>query len=538
MIAGYPRPQLVRAGYVPLDGEWGYATDPEDLGLGAHWETAAEPFTRTIVVPYPPESSASGIGEDPVGAMWYRREFCVEAILGGRLLLHFEGVDHSAVVWLNGVRVGDHEGSQTRFSVDATHAVQLGANVLVVRAVDDPTDLEQPRGKQDWQPEPHVFWYRRTSGIWRSVWAEWVPRTRIDHLLLAAGADLRTVQVEAAITGPLADVKVLGITLTLGQDVVASADLSITSHSVAATLAIDDPRIDTEPDRILWSPERPNLLDARLELRDDGKVVDSVSSYLGLRSIATNGSHVLINGRPLFLRLVLEQAYWPDTHLSTPSTEALEWEALLIRELGFNGLRMHQTSADPRFLEYCDRLGLVVLADAAAAYRFTPRALRRTSEELAALVARDAGHPSVIGWVAFNESWGLPGLQTSRRQQHAVQALYHYLKALDPTRLVIGNDGWHFTAGDLVGVHDYSQDPATLRRRYGSAERVRTSLQADQPAGRPLVLDAGRDASSTVPVLLSEFGGLNAHSADNAWEGYGDVLGPDELPAAFQALAD
>lgn len=536
MISGYPRPQLVRAGHVLLDGEWGYATDPDDLGLAAHWESAPEAFARTITVPFPPESPASGVGEDPDGALWYRREFAVDTVSPGRLLLHFEGVDHSASVWLNGIRIGDHEGSQARFTVDGTHAVQPGVNVLVVRVVDDPGDLEQPRGKQDWQPDPHVIWYRRTSGIWRSVWWEWVPATRIDRLLLTPGEDLRTVGVSVSVAGPLTQDMTLGVELTLGPDTLARAELAVTSGTLAATLTVDDPRVDAEPDRILWSPDSPTLVDARLELRQGGDRLDVVTSYLGLRSVATDHSRVLLNGRPLFLRLVLEQGYWPETHLASPSTADLEREVQLIRELGFNGLRMHQTSADPRFLECCDRAGLVVLADAAAAYRFSPVALSRTSAELAALVARDAGHPSVIGWVAFNESWGLPGLQVSRREQHAVEALYHYLKALDPTRLVIGNDGWHFTAGDLVGIHDYTHDPRLLARRYGSPEQVRAALRSEQPAGRPLVLPPGQAAAANVPVLLSEFGGLNVHTDDGAWSGYGEVITATQLPQSFAEL--
>ena len=191
---------------------------------------------------------------------------------------------------------------------------------------------------------------------------------------------------------------------------------------------------------------------------------------MGLRSVSTDASRVLLNGRHYFLRLVLEQGYWPESHLASPSFAALEREAALVKELGFNGIRMHQTSADPRFLALCDRIGLVVFADSAAAYEYSELALPRTVTAMTELVHRDASHPSVIGWVPFNESWGLPSLPTDASQQQAVIALTSLLKALDPSRLVIGNDGWEFVAGDLVGVHDYTQRGEVLRERYGTEE--------------------------------------------------------------------
>jgi beta-galactosidase/beta-glucuronidase len=517
MAAGYPRPQLVRDDFTSLDGPWSFA-------LGA-----AGPYSRTIEVPFPPESPASGIHEDVSGPLWYRREFEHEPRAGHRLLLHFEGVDHDASVWVNGVHVGDHAGSQSGFSFDITEAVQAGGNELVVRAIDS-LDLEQPRGKQDWLPEPHVIWYRRTSGIWRSVWLEQVPETRIERLTLIPNADLASIQLEADIAGAPVSGLELEVELRVRGAVLVRSSFDGSSGIVRTSLGVD------VPEDLWWTPESPTLIDVTARLVRGDIVLDTTASYLGLRTVGTDSTSVLLNGRPYFLRLVLEQGYWPQSHLASPSFEALEREAALIKELGFNGLRMHQTSADPRFLAICDRIGLVVLADAAAAYEFSDVALSRTVAEVTGLVERDLGHPCVIGWVPFNESWGVPQLPTSPEQREAVRALSDLVKTLDPSRLVTGNDGWEFVAGDFVGVHDYAQQPAVLRERYGSAEAVRHTLATEQPGDRVLVLPGGEDRAAAIPVILSEFGGLSVHDVDDAWDAYGDVLTPDELVARLAAM--
>ncbi|WP_051159152.1 glycoside hydrolase family 2 protein [Agromyces subbeticus] len=518
----HPRPQFARDRWIDLNGRWDVAFGEEPGARFIMGLTAVAPSDRTIEVPFPPESERSGIGEDGHTVIWYRREWdAARPAPGKRVLLHFEGVDHEADVWINGVHVTSHVGGQTGFHVDITDALaDAGRQVIAVRAIDS-TSLEQPRGKQDWEPEPHVIWYRRTSGIWRPVWAEVVDAVHVESIAWIPGELPGALSFDARIVG--AD-RAAAAELELAFDVPGGERFrvacSVVDGRAAGAITLSDPRLDAEPDRLRWSPERPTLIDVDVVLRTDGVVTDEVRSYVGLRTVATDDHAFLLNGRPYFLRLVLEQAYWPESHLAAPSDDAIRREVELIKALGFNGLRMHQVTPDPRFLYWCDRLGLLVWEDAAAAYRYSERALSRTTTEWMEIVHRDRSHPSVVAWVAFNESWGVPDLDSSQTQRHAVTALYHLIKALDPSRPVIGNDGWEFVAGDLLGIHDYTQDPAVLAERYGSRAATNDTIAVGRPGGRRLAV-AG-SAAQHLPVVLSEFGGATL-SAEQSWEGYGSV---------------
>lgn len=533
----HPRPQLARPGWTDLNGAWEFSTDDSDDGISLRWWQGDVPLDLSIVVPFPPESAASGLEIDGHAVVWYRRHASIDRPEGGRrVLLHFEGVDYVADVWVNGIHVSHHEGGQVGFHADITHALRRGADqIIVVRAFDETQSMEQPRGKQDWEAEPHVIWYRRTTGIWRQVWAETVSRTHIESLRWTPGQPPGTLSLQARIATARTDEDLdLEMTLSLNGARLARARHSVQGGQVSATIELRDPRFDSEPERLMWSPEHPMLIDVSARLIRHDEIIDDVTSYVGLRTLATDGNNFLLNGRPYYLRLVLEQAFWPDTHLASPSQDAIRDEVQLIKDLGFNGLRMHQVCADPRFLYWCDRLGLVVWADTAAAYRFSGLSLARTTREWIEILERDVSHPCVIAWVTFNESWGVPDLETSAAQQHAVRAMYHLLKALDPSRLVIGNDGWEFVVGDLLGVHDYTQSSRAIAERYGTATATSKTVASLRPGARRLFIGDLADAEA-VPVVLSEFGGVSYTDADEAWSGYGAV---DDQDAFVKRLSE
>ncbi|WP_405394491.1 sugar-binding domain-containing protein [Microbispora hainanensis] len=532
----HPRPLLARADWQDLGGDWRFAYDDGDVGLAEHWQRRDDVFDQTITVPFPPESPASGIGDTgyhPV--LWYRRTVEVAPPEAGRrVMLRFGAVDYRADVWVNGEHVAFHEGGQTPFGADITDALSAdGRQVIVVRAFDDPHDLEQPRGKQDWQERPHVIWYERTTGIWQPVWLEEVPADHVEHLRWTPGGTPGEVDLDLRLarrtTGPVQ----VTVRLELDGRVLAEETSTVTGYRLRTRLVVQDGDHDAEPHHLQWTPERPTLCQATITVHGESSE-DVVHSYVGFRTVGTDARSFLLNGLPYKLRMALSQGYWPQSHLAAPDAAALRTEVELIKQLGFNGIRVHQKAEDPRFLYWCDRLGVLVWADAAASYSFSPRSLARITREWIEIVERDAGHPCVVAWVAFNESWGVPQVAHSAAQRDAVRGLYHLLKALDPSRPVIGNDGWEYVSGDLLGVHDYTHDPEAIRDRY--AARLEDTVATGRPGGRALTLTGDAPA---VPVVLSEFGGFT-HAPDDptTWTGYGVADTPEQLLERLGTLLD
>jgi beta-galactosidase/beta-glucuronidase len=544
----HPRPQLTRPVWRELDGPWGFAFDDDGVGVVEEWQCRDDVYDRTSQVPFPFESPASGIGDTgfhPV--VWYRREMTAEARTGHRLLLHFGAVDYRAQVWLNGRAVASHEGGATPFTADVTSALDpSGRQVIVVRAEDAPTDLRQPRGKQDWHLRPHAIWYDRTSGIWQPVWLEEVPDARVDGLSWVADVDNRSVEMTARVrAGGLSGVR-LRVVLSCRGEVLADDSYRVDGDEVRRRIALPGGDMSLGRSFLLWTPEAPNLIDATVSLlSSDGRVLDEVGSYTALRSISVANGRLLLNGRPYYLRLVLAQNFWPESHLAAPDDDALRREVQLAKDLGFNGVRLHQKVEDPRFLAWCDRLGLLVWAEMPAAYEFSPETIQRVTREWLQVIERDRSHPCVIAWVPINESWGVPALERAPDQQHLVRALYHLTKAYDPTRLVIGNDGWEQPVTDIVTVHDYTSRGDVLRERYGSQAALAHTLAHTQPAYRLLLLPNATQVDA--PVVISEFGGISLDLgrtaaaasgafSDDGWSGYGGVRTPEALLAGVRDL--
>ncbi|ANY09256.1 glycoside hydrolase [Pseudonocardia sp. HH130630-07] len=547
VLVDHPRPQLVRPHRQDLCGEWEFAFDDSDAGLDQGWATTAEPFDRTIQVPYPFESRDSGIHDStPHPVVWYRRTVRLDPPAPGhRLVLHFGAVDHHATVWLDGARLGEHRGGHTPFALDATDAFVAGADqVLVVRA-EDRLDAAQPRGKQGWRDDPHVIFYHRTTGIWQPVWAETVPARHIRELHWTPDVAGASVRCEVDLSRPPATDRPLRVRVRLSTaDGTTLADQTVLAdrRRMVFDVAVPALRHEMNRDELLWSPERPNLVDATVEVldggTDGGTVVDTVDSYLGLREIRVEDGRFLLNNRPVFLRLALSQGYWPDSHLAAPAPDGLRREAELAKELGFNGIRIHQKIEDPRFLAWCDRIGLLVWAEMPSAYEFGPDVVEQVAAEWLESVRRDRSHPSIVTWVPMNESWGVSDAASVPEQQHHLQALYHLTKAVDGSRPVISNDGWEHARSDIVGVHDYAPHGDLLRERYGDRASVERALDDRWPGPRRVHL-RGHRSDAGAPVVLTEFGGLSfAPAADESWFGYATVTSPEELEERLRGLFD
>ena len=534
---GYPRPQLRRKDWLLLDGPWELALDRD-----GEWKAPREvTFDRTIVVPFAPETALSGVGETGYfTACWYRwRGPLPPPEWRGRTLLHFGAVDYAATVWIDGQLAGSHEGGYTPFTVDVTDWATAGDHEIVVRAVDDPLDLEQPRGKQDWKLEPHSIWYPRTTGIWQSVWLERVPETRIGELRWTSNLERWEIEIEARVAGRPRDGLRLAVRLTArvdgGERVLADDSYAVLRGEVTRRIALSDPGIDDARNELLWSPERPCLLRAQLRLIDaDGTPIDEVDSYTAIRSVSVQGDRVLLNGRPYPMLLVLDQGYWADGGLTAPSDEALRRDVELAKAMGFNGVRKHQKIEDPRYLYWADRLGLLVWEEMPSAYRFTSRSVDRVAREWREVIARDRSHPCIVAWVPFNESWGVPNLPDSAPERHYVQALYHLTKALDPTRPVIGNDGWEVVATDIIGIHDYDADAERLALRYRDPARHSRLLRRERPGGRLILLPTTDEREH--PWVLSEFGGIALADEKRRTWGYARAHSQAQLADRYEAL--
>jgi len=514
----YPRPQLVREHWQSLNGQWKFTFDDEKK-----YRRPSDPiqWTHEITVPYPPESKASGIGDRGFHrACWYQREFEV-ASEGQRVLLHFGAVDYRAKVWVNGHRVADHEGGHSSFYADITDYLKDGArHTVTVYVEDDPLDLAKPRGKQDWQLEPHSIWYPRTTGIWQQVWIERVPRTYIQKLRWTPHFEGFEIGCDTYVAGDDTEEDLfVEVKIRHGSKTLADDYYKIIGSEASRKIALSDPGIDDSRNELLWSPEHPRLLDVDITLRHKDKVLDKVKSYTALRSVAINRDRFMLNGRPYHLKLVLDQGYWPDTLLAAPDDDALRRDVELAKAMGFNGVRKHQKVEDPRYLYWADRLGLMVWEEMPSTYRFTPQAINRLVREWSDVMERDYSHPCIIVWVPFNESWGVPNLTSTQAHRNAVEALYHLTRTFDPTRPVIGNDGWEASATDLLGIHDYDGDPERLAARY--AVNPQELFDRRRPGGRILTLDGYPHRGQ--PIILTEFGGVTYAKVPEA--GVKDVWG-------------
>lgn len=511
----YPQPQFQREQWLNLNGPWEFAFDDQNAGIRENWAEATRKFDKTILVPFCFESKKSGIGDTSFHPqVWYRRNFTVPAAWKDRrTLLHFGAVDYRAKVWVNGHAAGEHEGGNVPFAFDVTPLLKSGANILTVRAEDPPTDRYIPRGKQYWEPKSKGIFYTRTTGIWQTVWIEAVGQSYIERVRITPNQD-GMATFDARIAGDPGELTLV-TRVGLDRKFFASASTSVSrDEQVFASIAVRNPK--------LWSPSSPTLYDVTFELRSGDRVVDRVQSYFGFRSINVEGGRVLLNGRPTYLKMVLDQGYWPDSTLTPPSDEAIQYDIRMTKEMGFNGARKHQKLEDPRYLYWADKMGLLVSSEMANAYLFDDAYVARFTREWTEAVERDYNHPSIIIWVPINESWGVPNLRDPKQQNH-LKALYTLTHSLDSTRLVIDNDGWeHSDMTDLFAIHDYARTGELLAGRYKDLGKPGTGV----PDNARAALAPGF-AYNGSPVVLSEFGGIayipSGHEVPQEAWGYSGV---------------
>ncbi|MBI3828662.1 MAG: beta-galactosidase [Planctomycetes bacterium] len=530
----YPRPQFVRKDWLNLNGEWQFEIDSGDSGLERG--LVNKELKGQITVPFCPESELSGVGNtDFLNAVWYRRSVELPKAWAGRnVLLHLQACDYDTTVWVNGKEAARHRGGFTPLSVDLSPFAKPGDTVAVtVRARDD-SRKQQPCGKQSMRYGNFGCHYTRTTGIWQTVWLEPVAACALKRPRLTPDVANGLIRLEQPITQNCPSLK-LRATLKSGGRTVAEA-------ACRADLDLG-PRLDLhipEKDRKLWSIEDPHLYDVEIELVDTaGKVVDRAASYAGLRAVAIDGKKVLLNGKPVFQRLVLDQGYYADGILTAPTDEALKKDIELSMAAGFNGARLHQKVFEERFLYHADKLGYIVWGEfpdwgsnvGGPSGDNQKHTLGYVSEWLEA-IERDYSHPSIVGWCPLNETW--QELTDKITDLDIVtRAMFLATKALDTTRPVLDASGYSHRVPetDIYDCHDYEQDPAKFKKN-----------QAPLAEGKPFENGKGKwnVPYRGQPFFVSEFGGIwwnpDAKPGEDSW-GYGErVKTLEEFFARFEGL--
>jgi len=500
----YPRPSFVRESWVNLNGAWGFAFDPGDSGFERGLVDSV--LAGEIIVPFSPESELSGIGDvDFHEAVWYRRDVEVPAAWSGqRVLLHLQACDHDTTIWADGVEVARHRGGWTPITADLGDVG--GSTVTVVVRARDSRHMVRAGGKQSRKYANHDCDYTRTTGIWQTVWMEPVPlEVHLERARVTPNVGESVFDVVVPLRGDRAGTSVRA-TLT-------AAGTTLDSVTVRADLDLSVRlRLSAEDAVRLWSPADPFLYDLELELLGaNGSVLDTVTSYAGLRSVGIDGKAVLLNGKPVFQRLVLDQGFYRDGILTAPSDAALVRDIELSMAAGFNGARLHQKVFEERFLFHADRLGYLVWGEfgdwgsnVGGHHSDNQQPTASYITQWLEAVERDYSHPAIVGWCPLNETH--QDLHDRITQLDDVTTgMFLATKAIDSTRPVLDASGYSHRVRetDVWDSHNYEQDATAF-----------AAVMAPLADGTPYEngRDAGESGWSTAyagqPYFCSEFGGI------------------------------
>ncbi len=503
----HPNPQFVRKHWQNLNGEWEFEVDKSVVGFEAGYP-ARESFRQVITVPFCPESKLSGIGQTEfLNCVWYAKSFTVpKEHAQKRVLLTFGAVDYHAFLYINGEFAGEHRGGYTPFRTDITDLLKPGENRIVLAAKDDCRLGTQPAGKQSAKLHSHGCFYTRTTGIWQTVWLEFIDPAHIVKFRTQTDAVTGDVSITVH-----ASPEALGRTL----DVAAYWDGKEVGRAQTTIQSLSHPISFRVSELHLWDIGAGNLYDVTLTISNNGVVSDQVESYFGIRSVCLSKKSQMLNGRAFFGRYVLDQGFYPDGIYTAPTDEALKQDILLSQALGFNGARLHEKIFEPRFLYWADKLGYLVwgehanwglkISDFSNLANFLPEWIEG--------VERDYNHPSIIGWCPFNETWDdNPGKK--RQDDRVLQIVYQATKAVDPSRPVIDTSGNYHVVTDIYDVHDYTQDGAKFAGHYTGEVFYEHLADRQQWRGEP--------------YFVSEYGGIRwAADSQEGW-GYGDAPKTEE----------
>jgi len=506
----YPRPQFVREDWLCLNGKWQFEVDNSKSGKEREFYKR-ESLNGEILVPFCPESELSGIGnKDFMNCVWYRRNVDIpEQYIGKTTILHFGAVDYHSVIYVNGEMVGEHKGGYTSFSFDITKYLKENGNYITVCAYDDVRSQNQPAGKQSSEYHSHRCFYTRTTGIWQTVWLEFVNDVYVKKVKTSTNIDSPSVSFDVELNEYEKGLSISAQVFWEGNCV----------GEIESGISGKVTHISTElSEKHLWSVGEGNLYDVKFYLKRNGEVVDKADSYFGLRNVTLCGRSFKINGETVFGRWVLDQGFYPRGIYTAADEEELKADIIYSMQLGFNGARLHEKVFEERYLYWADKLGYLVWGEHAnwgldvteigQIEHFLP--------EWIEAVERDFNHPSIIGWCPFNETWD----QNGRKQcDSLIKIVYETTKALDPTRPVIDTSGWFHVVTDIYDVHDYEQDPEIFASYY---DKIEEGIVNETQKRLPSHADRQTYDGQT-PVFMSEYGGIKwaTDENNNGW-GYGN----------------
>lgn len=511
----YPRPQFVREDWINLNGEWEFDFDDNNIGIKEGWHKNPK-LGKSILVPYAYQTELSGINiKEFHDIVWYSKTFDLDEVMKNkRNILHFGAVDYKADLWVNGEHLFTHKGGHVPFSVDITSVIKEKDNLIVLRVEDYATDLELPRGKQFWRKESHGIFYTRTTGIWQSVWIEPVSETYLKKVWLTPDLDKKTVLVEYEFEGDITETS-LGVEISVKDTVIVNDKIALMSSREKRAFGLNQElTLDwNHHESLAWSPENPILFDIKFSVYKKNTIIDTVKSYFGLRKVEIVDGVFMLNNRPYYQKLLLDQGYWEESLLTAPTDEHFVKDIKLCKEMGFNGVRKHQKIEDPRFLYWADKLGLLVWGEMANAYVYSRRYVKMLNNEWIEMIERDYNHPSIVAWTPLNESWGVDSIMNNKDQQAHSAAMYWLTKSFDQTRVVISNDGWEHTKTDLLTIHDYEYRNEVLTERYSCLDNILKTKHS----GRGMFAKEWNYEGQ--PIIISEMGGISYQKSE--WEGWG-----------------
>ncbi len=498
----YPNPQFERTSWENLNGKWEFEIDKSISGK-ARRLYEAEKLNSEIIVPFCPESTLSGIGEtDFLNSVWYKRHINIRET-DCLVMLHIGACDYLTTIYINGKEVGTHKGGYTAFAFDITDFVTVGDNTLVINAEDENRLGLQPKGKQaNWYYSSGCD-YTRTTGIWQTVWIEYVPKTHIESFKIYPDYKSSKVTIRSIVKG---DEK-LTVTAYYQGKQVGMATAENCGQNADVTLELSE----THP----WEVGCGRLYDLELTYGDD-----KVKSYFGLRNVSVDGYAFKLNGKTVFQRTVLDQGFYPDGIYTAPSEEAMIQDIQISLDAGFNGARLHEKVFEPRFLYHCDRMGYIVWGEYAnwglnhTELSALPTFLREWEEAL----ERDFNHPSIIGWCPFNETWDLYG---KCQNDEVIEMIYKTTKLLDTTRPCIDTSGHFHVVTDIFDFHDYTQDVEKFSKM--ADDLMNEGVLNDANVGGNPTLSHRHKYNGQVS-FCSEYGGIKWDiENDNSSWGYGNA---------------